>query len=287
MMDILANFDWKRPIQFSVGGIYDPQNQFFLQNYLQFDGFSYRLVPFETPESEEGELGRVDAEQMYQTVKNFRWGNFKDLNVHMDETCTQNIISYRTSASRAAEALMANNQPQRALEVLDLASREIPVEKYNDARSLSAVVYGYILAGEEKKGLQLAEELKKGIFEEHDYFASLSPNEQRFVRKQMNAQPMLYSVVVSSVSSAYQKMGKKDKAYDYIVKSLVPIDKRFNLFVKDLQMAGKEKAYEDAGNVQKITPFYQYLFEVMKPYDSTYETEKMDQITKQMMKITQ
>ena len=25
-MDILANFDWKRPINFSVGGIYDDEN---------------------------------------------------------------------------------------------------------------------------------------------------------------------------------------------------------------------------------------------------------------------
>jgi hypothetical protein len=30
LMDILANFDWKRPINFSTGGIYEDQNIFSL-----------------------------------------------------------------------------------------------------------------------------------------------------------------------------------------------------------------------------------------------------------------
>ncbi|MBP7172948.1 MAG: DUF2723 domain-containing protein [Cloacibacterium sp.] len=287
LMDILAHFDWKRPINFSVGGIYDPANIFFLGDYLQFDGFSYRLVPIKTPEKEDGEMGRLDANDLYSIVKNYKWGNFKDLSVHMDETCMQNIVSYRSTASRAAEALVLSGQKSKALEVLDLASREIPVEKYNDPRSLSSMVYGYIIAGQEQKGLQLAEQLKKGIFTEYDYYAKLSLEDQRFVRRQMNSQPLLYSLVVGAVADAYEKTGQKNKAYDYLVSSITPIDKRFNTFIKDLQQMGKEKAYRESEQVQKITPFYQYLFEVMKPYDSTYATEKTNQITTQMMRVTQ
>ncbi len=84
-----------------------------MKDYLQYDGFSYRLVPIKTPEKEDGELGRVDADDLYRIVKNFRWGNFKDVNVHFDETCTSNIISYRSSASRAAEALMAKGENKK------------------------------------------------------------------------------------------------------------------------------------------------------------------------------
>ena len=46
------------------------------------------------------------------------------------------------------------------------------------------------------------------------------------------------------------------------------------------------KAFNEAEKVQKITPFYSYLFEVMKPYDSTYPKEKEAEITRQMMKAT-
>lgn len=287
MMDILANFDWKRPINFSSGGIYDPENIFYLGDYLQFDGFSYRLVPIHTPEREDGEMGRVDADDLYNVVKNYRWGNFKDLYNHYDETATSNIVSYRSSASRAAEALVLKGDTKRAKEVLDLANREIPIEKYNDPRSLSHIVYGYIVAGQEQKGLKLAEELKKGIFSEYDYYTSLSPQEQRFLGKQMRTKPFEYSLIVSAVSDAYKKIGKNSKAYDYLVKSIEPVDKRFNTFIKDLEAMGKEKAYRESENVQKIAPFYQYIFEVMKPYDSTYANEKMDQITKQIMRVTQ
>ncbi len=286
MMDILANFDWKRPINFSVGGIYENQNLFYLNNYLQFDGFSYRLVPIKTEETESGDMGRVVADDLYNVVKQYRWGNFKDLHAHFDETCTQNIASYRSSASRAAEALVLEDKKAKAIEVLDLASKEIPSEKYNDPRSLSSMVYGYIVAGQEQKGLILAAQLKKDIFEEYDYYLSLDPKEQRFVKKQMSSQPVLYSIVVSAVSDAYKKIGQKDKGYAYLVKSIEPIDKRFKNFIVDLKMMGKEKAFKESENAQKITPFYSYLFEVMKPYDSTYANEKEAEITRQVIEAT-
>lgn len=287
LLDMLANNDWKRPINFSTGGIYDPENIFYLGEYLQFDGFSYRLVPIKTEEREDGEMGRVDANSLYNIVKNYRWGNFKDLNVHFDETCMQNIVSYRSSASRAAEALALSGQRAKALEVLDLASREIPVAKYNDPRSLSSMVYGYIVAGQEQKGLMLAEELKKGIFEEYDYYSRLSAREQMFVSRQMRTKPMEYSLVVGAVSDAYDRLGKRDKGYNYVVKSIEPIDKRFNGFVKNLEIMGKEKAYKESEKVQKITPFYTYLFDIMNPYDSTYSQEKETQITNAVIRVTQ
>ncbi|ROH99837.1 glycosyltransferase family 117 protein [Chryseobacterium daecheongense] len=287
MLDLLANFDWKRPINFSSGGIYDSENIFFLDEYLQFDGFSYRLVPIHTLQNADGDLGRVDANSLYNVVKNFRWGNFKDLNAHFDETATSNIISYRGAASRAAAALSLSGQKAKAIELLDLAAKEIPAEKYNDPRSLSSMVYGYIVAGQEQKGLKLAEILKKGIFEEYDYYLSLSKSDQVYLRKQMRAKPMEYSLVVSAVTDAYMKIGQKDKAYDYLVKSIEPIDKKFNTFIKDLQQLGKEKAMSESENVQKITPFYQYLFDIMQPFDSTYSKEKENQITTAIIKATQ
>ncbi len=287
LLDILANFDWKRPINFSTGGIYDPENIFYLGEYLQFDGFSYRLVPIKTPEREDGEMGRVDANALYTVVKNFKWGNFKNLNVHFDETCTQNIVSYRSSASRAAEALTLAGEKNKALEVLDLASREIPVEKYNDPRSLSAMVYAYIVAGQEQKGIALAEKLKKNILSEYDYFYNLSPAEQRFVGRQMSTKPVEYSLVVGAVSDAYNKIGKKDQGYAYLLKSIEPVDKRFQGFVNNLKAIGRDKAIRETEKVQKITPFYTYLFDVMEGYDSTYSSEKQEQITNEIMKATQ
>ena len=103
----------------------------------------------------------------------------------------------------------------------------------------------------------------------------------------MRAKPMEYSLVVGAVADAYAKTGQKAKGYDYLVKSIEPIDKKFNAFVKHLQTMGKEKAFNEADKVKKITPFYTYLFDIMEPYDSTYSEEKESQITAAMMKATQ
>ncbi|MDR2206987.1 MAG: DUF2723 domain-containing protein [Flavobacteriaceae bacterium] len=286
-LDILANNDWKRPIHFSSGGIYDPENIFYLGNYLQFTGFSYKLVPIKTPETSAGDTGRVDADELYQIVKNFKWGNFKNLNVHFDETCTQNIIGYRSSVGRAAEALALSGQKQKAIEILDLASREIPAEKYNSPQSLSSIVYGYIVAGQEQTGLKLAEKLKKEIFEEYDYYINLAPEHQRFLGRQIRTKPLEYSMVVGAVADAYKKIGQESKGYDYVLKSTEPIDKRFNEFIKDLQTMGKEKAMRESEEVSKITPFYQYLFEITDDYDSTYSKEKYQQIMDAVIKATE
>ncbi|WP_343608367.1 DUF2723 domain-containing protein [Chryseobacterium oranimense] len=286
MMDMLANFDWKRPVNFSSGGIYDSENTFYLDEYLQFEGFSYKLVPIHTGPRPDGDMGRVNVNSLYHIVKNFRWGNFKDLSNHYDEAATSNIIVYRMAVGRAASALALSGQKSKAIELLDLASKEIPAEKYNDPRSLSSMVSGYIMAGQEKKGLQLAEILKKEIFEEYDYYLSLSPEFQKQSARQMRVKPMEYSLVVGAVTDAYKELGQNEKAYAYLVKSIEPIDKKFNVFIRNLQQIGKEKAIKESENVQKIAPFYQYLFDVMEPYDSTYSKEKEDQITRALMKVT-
>lgn len=287
MLDMLANFDWKHPISFSSGGMYDSENIFYLDEYLQFDGFSYRLVPIHTPQGPDGDKGRVDAKSLYQVVKNFRWGNFKDLSIYYDETATSNILGYRMSVSRAVSALVASGQKAKALELLELAEKEIPAEKYNDPRSLSAIVTGYIVAGQDQKGLQLAKMLKKGIFEEYDYYQNLSPSFKAMAKRQMMSKPMEYALVVSAVTEGYRKLGQNEKAHAYLLKSMEPIDKKFSAFIKGLQQMGKEKAGKEAENVRQIAPFYQYLFNVMEPFDSTYSRKKEFEITNAMMKVTQ
>ena len=285
MMDILANFDWKRSINFSSGGIYKSENLFYLNDYLQYDGFSYRLVPIKTPENN-GDMGRVDAEDLYKVVKNYRWGNFKDLNTHFDETCTSNIISYRTSVSRAGIALALKGDKMKAKEILNLAEKEIPSQKYNDVRSLSSLVTTYIVAGDEQKGLQLANKLKKDIFKDYQYFRSLSPK-YRLLSGELMKKPYEYSLVVEAVSEAYKMLGRKDDGYQYVVKSLEPIDKQYDNIIKDIQQLGREKSYMKMDDIQNVMPFYKFLFNVMKPYDSTYEEEKLSKIQNDLIRYTE
>lgn len=287
LLDLLSSFDWKRPIQFSSGGIYDDESIFYLKDYLQYDGFSYRLVPIQSSGREDGEIGRVDALQLYTTIKNFKWGGFSNTRTHFDETAISNIYSYRNSVGRAVEALVKIGQYSKALELLDLVSREIPAEKYDDPRSLSFIINGYILAGQEQKGLSLANQSLKNILSEYQYYMNLEPARRRFSMREIKTRAMEYSMVVAAVSDAYSSLKQPQKGYSYIIKALEPIDKKFNIFIKDLEQMGVEKAIETSQDAQLITPFYSNMFDVIEPYDSTYSKEKESQIMRAIMKVTQ
>lgn len=98
---------------------------------------------------------------------------------------------------------------------------------------------------------------------------------------------MEYALVVSAVTEAYRMTGQDEKAHAYVLKSVVPVDQKFNSFVKGLQQMGREKAMKESENIQQIVPFYQYLFDVIKPLDSNYSKMKEEQITQAMIKATQ
>ena len=73
------------------------------------------------------------------------------------------------------------------------------------------MVTGYIVAGQEQKGFQLVENLKKGIFEEYDYYQSLTPSFKAAAKRQMRSKPMEYALVVSAVTEGYKKLGQNEK----------------------------------------------------------------------------
>ena len=97
LLDMLANFDWKRPIYMTQ--VYILQD-FGLMDYLQFDGYAYRFVPILTPMQNPWEIGRVDADYAAPLLRDtFRYGNLSDPRVYADY-----FIQYNLSASHARDS---------------------------------------------------------------------------------------------------------------------------------------------------------------------------------------
>ena len=70
VLDILANFNWERPIYFAITVGRD--NFMGLEKYFQLEGLAYRLVPY-VAKSPDGQTGVVHTEKMYaQIVKSFK-----------------------------------------------------------------------------------------------------------------------------------------------------------------------------------------------------------------------
>jgi len=103
VFDILANFNWERPIYFAITVGRD--NYMGLEKYFQLEGLAYRLVPYSVS-STDGQPGIVNAEKMYDRLMNqFKWGGLNNSELYFDETNTRMVMNFRNNYSRLAESL--------------------------------------------------------------------------------------------------------------------------------------------------------------------------------------
>jgi len=283
MLDMFANYNWDRPIYFGAGAIGDPSNTFYLNEYLEYQGFSYKLVPIKTKRNQDGEYGRVNAMNLYSIIKQFKWGNFKDPKMHTDETGLRNIASYRQSIGRAVPALVKIGRKDLAKELLELCMHEIPIKLHSKGLSLNELVHGYILIGDEKKALEIAENYKKSLFDELGFYMKLSKEDQYFVSNDMDRAAVYYAYLTESVVKGYREIGQEDKAYSYAENSFKPIDQRLNaIFTKIKENANPKNQSEQQYNLDALYQSYMQLSEIVKPMDSIYFYEKMENLERRM-----
>lgn len=142
-LDMLANFDWKRPIYLTQ--VYILQD-FGLLDYLQFDGYAYRLVPIYTKTESVWDIGRIDPDYAAPLMRDtFRYGNLSDPDVYVDHFIQYNLGAAQTRASfaRVAKALLAEERIEEAEELLDLGLERLPTTQI---RFTDANTYPYLEA---------------------------------------------------------------------------------------------------------------------------------------------
>lgn len=170
LLDLLANFDWKRPLYFtqpvSVMGLG-------LQNYLQFDGYSYRLVPILTPATSSLEIGRVDADYLYpRLMEQFRYGNIADPRVNVDYFVQYNLSASqaRNSFARLARALSKKGDNEKALAVLDAGVRKLPFTQLRHSNQTLPYIEAYYDIGATEKGDILLRDYARNLEEYVNYY---------------------------------------------------------------------------------------------------------------------
>ena len=171
LLDLLANFDWSRPICFTQ--VYILQD-FGLLDYLQFDGYAYRLVPILTPYRSSWDIGRIDTDYTYPLMKEtFRYGNLAEEGVHADHFTQYNLSASRAreSFARVAKQLIREEQYDKALEMLDRGLEVLPSPKirYSDANTYP-FIEGYYSLEEWKKGDELLQNYLQTLIEYIEYY---------------------------------------------------------------------------------------------------------------------
>ncbi len=171
LLDLLSNFDWNRPISFTQ--VYILQD-FGLLDYLQFDGYAYRLVPILTPYRSSWDIGRIDTDYTYPLLKDtFRYGNLAEEGVHADHFTQYNLSASRAreSFARVAKQLIREGQDEKALEMLNRGLEVLPSPKirYSDANTYP-FIEGYYTLEEWEKGDNLLQDYLKTLIEYIEYY---------------------------------------------------------------------------------------------------------------------
>lgn len=217
LVDLLAHFDWKRPIYFTQAFSLEELG---LQNYLQQDGFLYRLVPIVTTSDDFLIRGRVDREYLYDKLMNqFSYGNLSDPKVYADHTVETNVnaTSIRVQFARLADELVAAGDTTRAIEVLDKAVKEIPFSQIRHNYLTRYIVESYYNAGAFEKGNAILEDYAKILEEYMDYYLQFKGKYRELIFTQLNDKYSdLYNLYV--LARAYQQQDQTNAIENFFRK---------------------------------------------------------------------
>jgi hypothetical protein len=175
VMDILANNNWRRPIYFASIG---HEGTLGLENYMQLEGFAYRLVPIYTPSISKYESGRVESDLLYENLMNkFKWGRMNEPDVYLDDFHIRNIsmVRLRSRFVQLANAMINKSDTAKAIQVLDRCMELTPKEKIPFDFTIIQLAGLYYKCHEIEKANNLVKLLSKDCDEKLAYYLDQQP----------------------------------------------------------------------------------------------------------------
>ena len=163
MLDLLAHFDWKRPISFTqlhimesygLANIYGVSIERY--SYARFDGYSYTLVPHKTTREESATCYYMNIDELYPLYigeevegdirKPLRFGNLADEDVYVDYFIRYNLSSTATSRhfARIAQEFISRGEEGDLLKAEKLLDRGLEVLPMRKVGSSACEMLGYI-----------------------------------------------------------------------------------------------------------------------------------------------
>lgn len=172
VMDILANNNWKRPIYYASIG---HEGTLGLEDYLQLEGFAYRLVPIKTPMVNNLYAGRINTDILYENLMNkFKWGRMNEKDVYLDyfHKITLNSVRMRHVFTRLANQLYSEGKKDSAIKVLDKVVELTPPDKIPYDFFTLGIIEAYARMGENIKSQKLIKEYSESCDRLLKYYLS-------------------------------------------------------------------------------------------------------------------
>ena len=212
VLDLIASFNWDRPIYFAITVGSDGYNK--LEDYFQLEGLAYRFVPVKAEKNPSGQIGRVNTDAMYDNMMNkFKWGGLNDPRVYLDENNLRMTMNLRNNFTRLANALLEEGKRKKAVEVLDRCLVEMPLDLIPVNYFMIGLVEAYYKAGEFEKAKPIIDKMMKTSDQDLLYYLSLDKNLRKSVDRDIQlALYMLQSVYQQSKASGQNEIAENSLA---------------------------------------------------------------------------
>ncbi len=280
MLSMFAEYDWDRSIYFSGGGVSDPGNIFWLSDYLENNGFSYKLVPIYTRFGENGKLGRSNTDKMYENYKSFKWANFNLPNASFSNTDRNYTNSYRNIAVRLADDFTERGDKVKAKEVLDIVMEMIPDEpRYDYGLSTERIAQAYNKIGETQKADALLKMTRDRLIEKLNFYETLPDNIRYTVSSDLRDARSDYSLMVYGRIDDLIHKNDTAGALKFFQSEFRPVRDKliqsYQQYNKDSNMDVREQ-----NNIDGQFKFVSELLGIAELIDSTYAKKETEELYK-------
>lgn len=193
MMDLLANFNWDRPVYYAITTGDDAYLG--LKEYFQLEGLAYRLVPFKGT-SADGQTGYISSEIMYNNLMNkFNYGNVKGEGVYVDHNILRMCMNLRNNFARCADKLIQEGKNEKAGQLLDKCVEEMPAYNVPYNFFMIPIADLYFKLGEKEKGSAILENMADNYLQEVEYYLDMNRENYNSVKNNsQQAISILYRV---------------------------------------------------------------------------------------------
>ncbi len=201
MLDILNNFEWKRPIYFT-GGANADEEYIWLKDYLQLDGMAFKLVPIKTPNRDKSmfDMGRIDADKMYANVKKWDWKTINNGEIYLDEQTKRNAISMRNNLMRLSEAYIEKGDSVKAKDVLDLSLHKMPIRDFGHYSISLGYPEVYYRIGDIDKARETTATLIDLFQQRLKYFSTFKDSDHYLIADEQETSVYMYRNIVGQAT---------------------------------------------------------------------------------------
>ncbi|MFA9391181.1 MAG: DUF2723 domain-containing protein [Prolixibacteraceae bacterium] len=170
ILDLLSNNNWERPIYFDLSVVYTSSLK--LDQYLQHEGFAYRLVPIKSATPDPS----IDVDILYnRLMTRYEWGNLGDPDIFLDENTyrTVEVVQIKNNFYKLSTALLNQGDKIRAKEVVDKLYEILPLGRFHCTYFDIVMAGNYYQLNELEKGDRLMETVANEGFEKVEFYLSL------------------------------------------------------------------------------------------------------------------